>query len=659
TNDILIWTLVTNTTANWLGIDPATGILSGTPSNADIGIIQVNVSVTDGNGGIDFRNFSLTINNVNDDPIIATPDRRTATEDVLYTVDYDVTDDDVGNVHKWILSTNASWLNIDDSTGVLSGTPANADVGSYWVNVTVDDWNDGIDRTNFTLTVINVNDPPFITTTAVTTATEDELYSVTYNATDIDPTSDILSWSVKTDAGWLNINSISGILAGTPTNDDITTFWANVSVHDGNDGSAWQNFTITVNNVNDPPTITTPDVTTATAGEMYTVDYNATDIDPTNDILTWSLETNADWLSLETGTGILSGAPIDDDVGDYLVNVTVNDGHGGTDTSTFTLTVEPGVVITNLPPEIITTDVTTANVDILYSVLYEATDDRTAPENLTWTMTTDANWLSFDNSTKVLAGTPTLGDIGEFWVGITVYDGEGGSHSTNFPITVTGPTVNTKPVLTNGAMSPASGDTDTEFTFSVHYQDADGDAPDSIKVVVDGTEKDLTLKSGDVADGNYTYTAKLSKGTHTYYFTANDGTDDATSTDGTPTSVANTETTSEIEEVDEKGAFEDWMLYLIIIIIIVIIIALLAFAMSRRKGAPLTEESFFATEEEELEAEEDLMAKEEALDDDETAKDAEEEERDEDTFECPTCGAELNADDTVCPECGEEFEDED
>ncbi len=656
TMDTFAWSLATNSTSNWLSIVSTTGLLIGTPSNDDVGTIWVNVTVKDGNNGVDFSNFTLTILNVNDDPQITTTDQHTATEDVLYSVDYDVTDEDLGNVHKWILSTNASWLNLDDSTGVLSGTPTNNDVGTYWVNVTVDDWNEGIDRHNFTLTVINVNDPPYITTTDVTTATEDELYSVDYNATDIDPTFDILSWSLVTNAEWLSINSITGMLTGTPTNDDVDTFWANVSVNDGNGGEDSQNFSIIVSNVNDPPEITTTDVTTATAGEFYSMDYNATDIDPTNDILVWSLDTGAGWLSLNPSTGLLLGAPSEDDVGDYSVDVTVSDSHGGSDTNSFTLTVEPGVVITNLAPEIITTDVTTANVDISYSVTYQATDDRTAVANLTWTMATDANWLNFDTSTNVLTGTPTLSDIGNFWVLVTVNDGEEGTDSTNFTITVTGPAVNTKPVLTNGKMSPASGDTDTKFTFSVHYQDADGDAPATIKVVIDGTDHALDLKSGDAADGTYTYTAKLSKGAHTFYFSANDGTDDAVSSDGTPTSIADTETTTEIEEAEEKGAFEDWMLYLIIIIIIIIIIALVALVMSRRKGAPLTEESFFAAEEEELEAEEELMDKEEMTGDEESGEGSEDKTA-EDTFECPTCGAELKADDTVCPECGEEFED--
>ena len=68
---------------------------------------------------------------------------------------------------------------------MLYGTPVNDDVGSYWVNISINDTMD-IDFTNFTLSVVNINDDPFINTTNVEITYEDELYLVDYNATEID-----------------------------------------------------------------------------------------------------------------------------------------------------------------------------------------------------------------------------------------------------------------------------------------------------------------------------------------------------------------------------------------------------------------------------------------------------------------------------------------
>lgn len=657
-SDTLAWSMTTNSTSYWLGIDTVTGVLSGIPDNNDVGEIWVNITVDDGNGGIDYVNFTLTIVNTNDDPMITTTDQLTATEDLLYSVDYEVSDEDINNVHTWFLSTDATWLNIDDSTGVLSGVPTNADVGSYWVKVTVDDYHGGTESHNFTLTVLNTNDAPSITTTDVGTAIEDDLYSVQYNASDIDPTNDVFTWTITTDAGWLSIGASSGILSGTPDNGDVGEYFVNITVDDGNNGSDMHIFTLTVSNVNDDPVITTTDVTTAIAGELYSVDYNATDIDPTNDVFTWS-KTGAGWLSIDPSTGLLSGTPSNDNEGTYSIDVTVIDGNGGSDVSTFILTVEPGVVITNLNPEITTTDLTTVTAGELYTQTYDATDDRTLPANLTWTMSTNAGWLDFDASTRVLSGTPAETDVGIYWVLITVNDGEGGSDSNSFNITVDTAIVNTQPVLTSGQISPTTGDTDTSFTFTVHYQDADGDAPESVNVMIDGEMHEMALESGDSSDGTYSYTTKLSEGTHSYYFTANDGTDNAVSGDNTPTNYPDAESTSSIEEPEEEGV-TDWTFYLILIIIIIIIISIIAFAMSRRGGAPLTEESFFIDEEEEMAAED--MASEEDLDEDVAVDEAKietaEYEEEVEGFECPTCGAELSESETKCLECGEEFDDE-
>ena len=63
--------------------------------------------------------------------------------------------------------------------------------------------------------------------------------------------------------------------------------------------------------------------------------------DPDINLLTWSLITNASWLSgaIDTSTGEVNATPVAGDVGWYWVNVSVNDGVGGMDHSNFTLYV--------------------------------------------------------------------------------------------------------------------------------------------------------------------------------------------------------------------------------------------------------------------------------------------------------------------------------
>ncbi|UCE35954.1 MAG: hypothetical protein JSW00_10330, partial [Thermoplasmata archaeon] len=61
------------------------------------------------------------------------------------------------NTLNWSLSTDAQFLIIDNQTGILSGTPYLDDIGIFWVNVTVEDGNGGMDFHNFTLYVGSVN----------------------------------------------------------------------------------------------------------------------------------------------------------------------------------------------------------------------------------------------------------------------------------------------------------------------------------------------------------------------------------------------------------------------------------------------------------------------------------------------------------------------
>jgi hypothetical protein len=268
---------------------------------------------------------------------IYTSDVQTATEDTLYSVTYEAWTNMINSTLTWSLHTNATWLTRTVST--IHGTPQNADVGSYWVDISVSDGTNQ-DAHNFTLNVLNTNDPPEINITDVLSVNETQLYSVDYDAYDMDPTNDILAWDVITNATFLAMDSSTGVLSGTPSRAQLGTYYVNVSVNDGHDGWDDSNFTLTVLNLNDPPQIITEDVLNATETVLYSVDYDAIDIDPTNDTLTWAVGTDAGFLSMDSDSGVLSGTPPKGDLGDYFVNVTVNDGRDGWNYSNFTLTVQ-------------------------------------------------------------------------------------------------------------------------------------------------------------------------------------------------------------------------------------------------------------------------------------------------------------------------------
>jgi hypothetical protein len=61
-----------NPLPTWLHFDPATGTFSGTPGNADVGNLSIKVTASDGGAPVS-TNFSLTVTNVNDAPVVGAP----------------------------------------------------------------------------------------------------------------------------------------------------------------------------------------------------------------------------------------------------------------------------------------------------------------------------------------------------------------------------------------------------------------------------------------------------------------------------------------------------------------------------------------------------------------------------------------------------------
>jgi len=99
--------------------------------------------------------------------------------------------------------------------------------------------------------------------------------------------------------------------------------------------------------------------------------------------------------------------------------------------------------------------------------------------------------------------------------------------------------VNNAPILSLGAVNPATGNLSTTFTYSVNYTDADNDPPGFIKVIIDGTSYPMNHRAGQDGDHTngeiYEYTitgAVLGVGSHTFQFNASDGIDYATGDTG-------------------------------------------------------------------------------------------------------------------------------
>ena len=193
-----------NALPTWLSFNPATQTFSGTPQNANVGLLSLNVTGTDSNGGVVSDIFDLTVVNTNDAP---TASNRTLTtsEDstkVLSTSDFGFSDVDTGNTLQSITITalpiagnlklngiavtaNQSITVTDVTAGKLAFTPvANANgtgYASFGFKVS-----DGTALSSaayaMTFNVTAVNDAPTLSTFAlpVTSGNEDNQITVSF-----------------------------------------------------------------------------------------------------------------------------------------------------------------------------------------------------------------------------------------------------------------------------------------------------------------------------------------------------------------------------------------------------------------------------------------------------------------------------------------------
>ena len=528
-------TLSAPTLPSWLSFDPATGILSGTPANGDVGDHSVVLRVNDGTVDVD-QGFTITVINTNTPPTITSTAVTSATEDAAYSYTFTAGDVDVGDTLTLSAPTLPSWLSFDPATGILSGTPANGDVGDHSVVLRVNDGTVDVDQ-GFTITVINTNTPPTITSTAVTSATEDAAYSYTFTAGDVD-VGDTLTLSAPTLPSWLSFDPGTGILSGTPANGDVGDHSVVLRVNDGT-VDVDQSFTITVINTNTPPTITSTAVTNATEDAAYSYTFTAGDVDM-GDTLTLSAPTLQSWLSFDPGTGILSGTPTNSDVGDHSVVLRVNDGTVDVDQS-FTITV----INTNTPPTITSTAVTSATEDSAYSYTFTA-GDVDVGDTLTLSAPTLPIWLSFDPATGILSGTPANGDVGDHSVILRVNDG---TVDVDQSFTITVANTNTPPTITSTAVTNATEDAAYSYTFTA----GDVDVGDTLTLSAPTLPSWLSfdpgtgILSGTPANGDV--------GDHSVVLRVNDGTVDVDQSftitvinTNTPPTITSTAVTSATED---------------------------------------------------------------------------------------------------------------
>ena len=182
-----------------------------------------------------------------------------------------------------------------------------------------------------------VNDAPTITSTAVTTATEDIAYTYTITTEDVD--GDIVTVSATGLPSWLTLSG--NTLSGTPTEGD-TGSEITITATDDGDGAltATQIFTIVVTPVNDAPVAVADTATVLEDAEATSIDVLTNDTDEEGDPLTLVSVTTSGTGTVTVNGTLVEYTPAVDFNGTEEVSYTVSDGLL-TSAGVLTITVTP------------------------------------------------------------------------------------------------------------------------------------------------------------------------------------------------------------------------------------------------------------------------------------------------------------------------------
>jgi Leucine-rich repeat (LRR) protein len=435
--DVLIFSVAGLPTG--LSFDGDANVISGTPLQAVVGTHTISITATDLSDATVVDSFELTISNVNDAPIVetATAD-QTINEDAAYSyaIPANTFNDEDGDALTLTIDGLPIGLNFDGTTNVISGTPPQASVGTHTITVRATDPSEATAVDSFELTISNVNDAPIVeTATADQTIDEDAAYNYAIPAGVFsDEDGDVLILSVAGLPTGLSFDGDANVISGTPLQAVVGTHTISITATDLFDASVVDSFELTISNVNDAPI-----VETATADQ--TIDEDAAYSyaipagvfsDEDGDVLILSVAGLPTGLSFDEDANVISGTPLQAVVGTHTISITATDLSDATVVDSFELTisnVNDAPVLVNEEPDHVT------NSDVVFSLTID-TDNVTDEDGdqISISATGLPNGLSMTDG--VISGAPDDGQNGDFIITLTYSDGNGGSTTDTFVLTV-------------------------------------------------------------------------------------------------------------------------------------------------------------------------------------------------------------------------------
>ncbi|MGF1933640.1 MAG: putative Ig domain-containing protein [Nostoc sp. ChiQUE02] len=477
---------------SWLSFNADTKTFSGTPLNEDVASLNIKVTAIDPALAQVSDVFVLTVANANDPPeVVNEIADQEATEDTVFNFTFSENtfiDIDAGDSLTYTAtlengSSLPSWLSFNADTKTFSGTPLNANVGGLNIKVTATDTAFAQASSVFLLIVKNVNDAPeVVNEIADPEATEDTVFNFTFSEdTFIDVDGDSLTYTATLENGdllpsWLSFNADTKTFSGTPLNEDVASLNIKVTAIDPALAQVSDVFVLTVANANDPPQVVNEiadqEATEDTVFNFTFSENTFLDVDPGDSLTYTATLENGDplpsWLSFNADTKTFSGTPLNADVSNLNIKVTARDIFGVEVSDDFALTVKN----VNDAPEVVEA---IANRKVVIDTQFNFTIpentfiDVDAGDSLTYTATLEngaplPSWLIFNTATRNFSGIPTVENLGQQNIKVTVKDISGDEISDVFVLTVA--KTNNAPIV-DQAIADQKATAKTIFNFTI------------------------------------------------------------------------------------------------------------------------------------------------------------------------------------------------
>lgn len=307
---------------------------------------------------------------------------------------FELTEDGVVKIKD---NTKLDYESLTDRTIVLRARATNRAVSTLYTDF------------NIFIEIQDENEPPYFTSTPITSATKNILYSYQITAEDPDEWDDA-TIEVFEKPDWLTFDNSTNTLSGTPGEAEVRQSY-HIVVHAGYRTDAYQEFDIHVNDENHAPNLT---------NQTFNIDENSI-----NDTILGTISATEQDQGQTLAFTLLSGNDLGifelnskgtlkvkdntklnyEKITDHKIELRVKVIDNGTPALSAEAIITVNIRDINEVPILKTTPANTAKVQKLYSYKVEI-EDEDAADTPIFTTLVKPDWLSLDQSANIFSGTP-------------------------------------------------------------------------------------------------------------------------------------------------------------------------------------------------------------------------------------------------------------